>query len=244
MRLATLILSVVLAIATFCTIVVTDGPWVTAIRAALAVLLIAQAITGFFAIKSASKAAAEARLEINDVLAPLAAALKDIPLATAAKRRQDVVAFLAAAVAVCIQLSRGSKLRATFFEVVDRNGHRAFVPSRLSAGRGDPAVSEFVEGDSGEGDEVWEYARSGRPRLEPDIKRSPPSFMDTSRSRQYRSFITMPVLVNGEPAGLLTINSPKKKGLTKGDIVPMRVVADLCATAISANNGNCPDLGA
>lgn len=244
MRLTTLVLSILLAAATFATFVVTDGLPAIAVRGTLAAIVIAQGITAFLAIKSASKAAAEARLEINDVLAPLAAALKNISLATPALRRREVVSFLTAAVAVCIQLSEGSKLRATFFEVADRSGHQAFVPSKLSAGRGDPAVSEFVEGDGGEGDAVWEAARRGQSRLEPDIKRFPPQHMDTKRTRKYRSFITMPVLVGGKPTGLLTINSPQRRGLTEEDIVPMRVVADLCATAIAANNGKCPPLSA
>lgn len=102
----------------------------------------------------------------------------------------------------------------------------------------------FIEDDGGEGEEVWRYAREGLPRYESDIKKSPPPHMDTSRSRKYLSFITMPVMVGGKPVGLLTINSPKKKGLTGDDVVPMRVVAELCATAVAANNGECPSLGA
>lgn len=244
MRLTTLVLSILLAAATFATFVVTDGPSAIVVRGTLAAIVIMQGITAYLAIKSASKAATEARLEINDVLAPLAVALKGISLASTALRRREVVSFLTAAVAVCIQLSEGSKLRATFFEVVDRSGHRVFVPSSLSVGRGDPAVSEFVEGDGGEGDVVWEAARRGEPRLESDIKRFPPRHMDTKRTRMYRSFITMPVVVNGKPAGLLTINSPQRKGLSEEDIVPMRVVADLCAAAIAANGGKCPPLSA
>lgn len=244
MRLLVLVLSLLLAALTFGTVVITDGAWMIVVRLSLAVVLIAQAISTFLAIKSTSKASAEARLEINDVLAPLAAALKDIPLATTAKRRQNVVSFLTAATAVCIQLSDSSKLRATFFEVVDENGRRVFTPSRLSAGRGDRPMSKFVENDGGEGEEVWRYAREGKHRHEKDIKKSPPPHMDTIRPRKYRSFITMPVMVGGAPAGLLTINSPRKNGLTELDVVPMRVVSDLCAAAIAANQGRCPHIGA
>lgn len=245
MRLVVLILSIVLAALSVGALFVTTGPWVIAVRTAIFVVLVAQAVTGFLAIKSTSKAGAEARLEINDVLAPLTAALKIVPLEKPAnKRRQAVVSFLTAATAVCIQLAEGPKLRATFFEVVERDGGRAFAPTHLSVGRGDPPVSVFVEGDGGEGDEVWSYAREGWPRYEPDIKKSPTPHMDTSRPRKYRSFITMPVMVAGEPVGLLTINSPRKKGLTGDDVVPMRVVAELCATAVAANHGECPSLGA
>lgn len=244
MRLVVLLLSVLLAALSFGAFLVPTGPWAVAVRVAIFVVVVAQAITSYLAIKSTSKAGAEARLEINDVLAPLAVALKNIPLETTARRRRTVVSFLTAATAVCIQLAEGPKLRATFFEVVDRDGSRAFAPTHLSVGRGDPPVSVFVEGDGGEGEEVWSYAREGRPRYEPDIKKSPPPHMDTSRPRKYRSFITMPVMVAGEPVGLLTINSPRKKGLTGDDVVPMRVVAELCATAVAANNGVCPPLGA
>lgn len=244
MRLVVLLLSLVLAALSAGALFVTTGPWAITVRTAIFVVLAAQAVTGFLAIKSTSKAGAEARLEINDVLAPLTVALKNIPLESTARRRQAVVSFLTAATAVCIQLAEGPKLRATFFEVVDRDGSRAFAPTRLSVGRGDPPVSVFMEGDGGEGEEVWSYAREGWPRYEPNIKKSPPPHMDTSRPRKYRSFITMPVMVGGKPVGLLTINSPKKKGLTADDVVPMRVVAELCATAIGANHGECPSLGA
>lgn len=244
MRLVVLLLSVLLAALSLGVFLVPTGPWELATRVAIFVVVIAQAFTSYLAIKSTSKAGAEARLEINDVLAPLAAALKNVPLESTAKRRQAVVSFLTAATAVCIQLAEGPKLRATFFEVIDRDGRRAFAPTRLSAGRGDPPESVFVEGDGGEGEEVWRLARQGKPRYEPDIRKSPPPFMDTSRRRMYRSFITMPVMVGDEPVGLLTINSPRKKGLTQDDIVPLRVVADLCATAVAANHGECPPLGA
>lgn len=244
MRLAVLLLSIALAGLTFGAFFVTTGAWAIGVRGAVFLVVLVQGVLGYLAIKSASKAGAEARLEINDVLAPLTAALKNIPLEPTAKRRQAVVSFLTAATAVCIQLAEGPKLRATFFEVIAHGGHRAFAPTHLSVGRGDPPESVFVEGDGGEGEEVWRYARQGKPRYEPDIRKSPPPFMDTARSRKYRSFITMPVMVNDEPIGLLTINSPRKKGLTGDDVVPMRVVAELCATAVAANHGECPSLGA
>ena len=245
MRLADLLLSIALTGLTFTALFVTDGPWAIGVRAAVSVVAIAQGTLGYLAIKSASKAGAEARLEIKDVLAPLTAAVKNIPHErSSAKRRQPVVSFLTAATAFSIQLAEGPKLRATFFEVVDRDGRQAFAPTRLSSGRGDPPESVFVEGDGAEGDEVWLFAREGRPRYEPDIRRSPPPFMDTRRVREYRSFITMPVMVGDEPIGLLTINSPRMKGLTSDDVVALRVVAELYATAVAANHGECPSLAA
>lgn len=244
MRLLVLILSILLAVLSFLGFIWVDGTWAVVVRGAILVVVVAQAITTFLAIKSTSKAGADARLEINDVLAPLSAALKSIPLETPAKRRQSVASFLTAATSVSINLAKGPKLRATFFEVVVEDGQRIFVPTKLSVGRGDSPESKFVEGDGGEGEEVWRYAREGRPRYEPDIKKAPPQYMDMSRSRKYRSFITMPVMVDKTPIGLLTINSPRKKGLSEDDVVPMRLVAELCATAVAANNRECPPLGA
>lgn len=101
------------------------------------------------------------------------------------------------------------------------SGLRAFAPTRLSSGRGDPPESVFVEGDGGEGDEAWRLAREGKPLYEADIRRSHLRFMDTSQPRKYRSFITMPVLVGDEPVGLLTISSPREKGLPEDDVVPV-----------------------
>ncbi|NHU86438.1 hypothetical protein GWK18_12855 [Kocuria sp. JC486] len=85
MRLLLLVLSILLVALTFTTFVVEGRTWEISMRAAQAVVLIAQATAGYFAVKSTSKAGAEARLEINDVLAPLTATLKDIPLAPTAK---------------------------------------------------------------------------------------------------------------------------------------------------------------
>lgn len=214
------------------------------LRAALAVVAVAQGTAAFLAVKSASKASARARIKINDQLAPLIALLKLIPTAPAAQRRQNVSTFLAYVTAACISLAEGPRLRATFFEVVTVEGSRVFKPSILSYGRGDPPVSEFREGDDGEGDEVWNFAETGRHRHEPDIRKNPPAHMDSRRARTYRSFITVPVRVNQTPVGLLTINSPKKRGLTVEDVALMQIMADLCAAAIAANNGKCPPLGA
>ena len=143
MRLVVLLLSVLLAALSLGAFLVPTGPLAVAARVAIFVVVVAQAITSYLAIKSTSKAGAEARLEINDVLAPLAVALKNIPLETTARRRRSVVSFLTAATAVCIQLAEGPKLRATFFEVVDRDGSRAFAPTYLSVGRGDPPASRW-----------------------------------------------------------------------------------------------------
>ncbi|WP_396451974.1 hypothetical protein [Leucobacter aridicollis] len=82
-----------------------------------------------------------------------------------------------------IHLADEPTLRATFFEVVDQNGLRAVVPTRLTSGRGDVPVAQFVEGDVGEDDDVWSHALQGRERYESDVKKHPLRSMDVSRPR-------------------------------------------------------------
>ncbi len=104
-------------------------------------------------------------------------------LADCVRQAAPVISFLRTATAVSIHLADGPELRATFFEVVDQNGLRAVVPTPLTSGRGDVPVAQFVEGDGGEGDDVWGHALQGRERYESELKKHPLRSMDVSRPR-------------------------------------------------------------
>lgn len=57
----------------------------------------------------------------------------------------------------------------------------------------------------------------------PPVQDVPATVHGYLSSRKYQSFITMPELVD--------------------DVVPVRVVAELCTTAVAANNGECQPFG-
>lgn len=243
MRLAQLAISIILAVLTCVAFVVPTGVWAIALRIAICVTAVGQAVLVFCMVQSTAKTRAAMRVELQEQLAPLAAMLKLIPLAPAQDRHDRVSSFLSSATASCVNLSDEKKLRATYFEAAIDGGVRTFRPTTLSFGRGDKPVSTFAEGDGGEGESVWERAREGEYRHEVDIRRNPPPYMDTRRKRKYRSFITVPVLVSGDPVALLTMNSPRRNGLTSEDVVAMQMIADLCVAAIAADGGRTPTFG-
>lgn len=237
-----LALAVAIPILTYFAFSLSGEPAEALVRKALMVCAILQAVVGVISVVSTSRARADARIELNNKMAPLSAMLKYIPTYPSVERQSGVVSFLTFATATCLHLSDAPRMRATYFERFEQNGEVGFRPTGISPGRGDAPESIFKAGDGAEGDVVWKFARSGKGRFVPNIKKMPRGHIDLTRERHYKSFITTPVMVNGEPVGLLTINSPKKKGFKKHDMVAMQIVANLCATAIAGNDGKCPSL--
>ena len=91
---------------------------------------------------------------------------------------------------------------------------------------------------------MWDYARRGEARFVRDLELEDIPHIDRSRVRKYRTFITVPILLDEEPAGLLTINAPEPGDLAESDVVTMFAIADLIAAALRQVDGKFPSKGA
>lgn len=192
-------------------------------------------------IKSVRASRVDRTVEFNNVLAPLAKALARVAAAGSLKRRRPAsVAFLVNATNSCVGLTPAKLCRATFYSVAGEPGSRVFEPWE-TVGRSDPPFSRFRENDGGEGAEVWRVAKQGEYRFVEDTEREAIPHFDRTRARKYRTFITMPVMFDDAPVGLLTLNAPQPGDLTEDDVESMRFIADLAATAIGMAGGECPD---
>lgn len=194
-------------------------------------------------VKSVKASRVDRTVEINNVLAPLAKALARAAAADGIKRRRAAsVAFLVNATSSCVGLTPAKLCRATFYSTSGEPGNRVFEPWE-TVGRSDPPFSRFREDDDGEGAEVWRVAKKGDYRFVQDTAHEDIPHFDRTRPRKYRTFITMPVMFDDAPVGLLTLNAPQPGDLTADDVESMRFIADLAATAIGMAGGKCPDRG-
>lgn len=220
-----------------------DWRWLTGYIAIIALLALAQALLAQRGVKSAKQLKLERTVEVNHILAPLAGSLARITAATGKPvRRQAVSAFLADATAACVGLTPAERCRATFYSIEGEQSSRIFVPW-ATTGRSDPPFSRFREDDDGEGAEVWRVATSGQYAFVKDTRSERIPHFDRQRERRYRTFITVPVLLDEKVVGLLTLNAPEPDDLTRDDVETMRLVANLAAAAIGMAGGKCPTRG-
>lgn len=215
----------------------------TILCVAIGILAVVQGGLSIRSVKSAKASRVDRTVEINNVLAPLAKALARAAAADGAKRRRAAsVAFLVNATSSCVGLTPAKLCRATFYSITGEPRSRVFEPWE-TVGRSDPPFSRFREDDEGEGAEVWRVAKKGDYRFVQDTELEDIPHFDRARSRKYRTFITMPVMFDDAPVGLLTLNAPQPGDLTADDVESMRFIADLAATAIGMAGGECPDRG-
>jgi hypothetical protein len=93
--------------------------------------------------------------------------------------------------------------------------------------RTDEFTTGFVEG-SGVSENVCELIdHSDDAQLVTDIAVDAPAGFDTTQSRDYRSYVSVPVRAADVAFGMLTINSIEAAGFTEEDAAAMRVLARL-----------------
>lgn len=196
-------------------------------------LVVLQAILAARVANRARAAREELRIVVADQLAPLARRLSVMASRSKPDRRGMLTAFAQQSVVACTGLAdQADRARTSFMErkKLD-NGADAFVPTEWS-GRSDGPRSQFVYGADPESDEVWQRALDDQPTYYPDLDVAAPASWDKSKTRHYKTFITVPVRAGDELVGLLTINSPQAGDLTDSDVESMQLMAGLLGAAV------------
>lgn len=99
-------------------------------------------------------------------------------------------------------------------------------------GRSEDVPSSFLSNVPGRGVRVFEWLNSTnpKPKFVPDCsKEIDPSWAGTGNG--YRTFISVPIVANGRPLGMITVDSPQPGDLDETDIPLLQVLAHALATA-------------
>jgi len=218
--------------------------YVSVISIAMAGLL--QVVVGWLKSRATEAAETEALQALQHQIGPVAQKLGELAeIATPTKRRELYSALCMQVVAVAAALPTKQGVRASLYRVSDVGGSRAFVPHpAYSQGREDRPRTVFVEGRDAEGNAVWADAVQRRIKFCRDVDADPPPGYDPQIARAYRTFITAPIVVDGQPVGLLTNSATRPGDLTDQDERTMSVLAHLLAVAYVVSGRQWPSDGA
>ncbi len=171
--------------------------------------------------QSAKDIAEETRTVTNNAISyaftPLLATLADFVDATDPLTRARIKSELRTSTVYAASLAIGPDqgVRACLYEVDDPDAPRQLVWAHVYAGRGDEPKSTFTA-DTVRGDAALAMLRDNTHAFCADTESDPPPGWQ-EHPHVYRTFLAVPVLAQGRPLGMLTVDS-----LTAGDLRPER----------------------
>lgn len=122
------------------------------------------------------------------------------------------------------------KATANYFKYVKASGSTpAKLVSISSTAR--PPRTEFILDDSELGMALKDMLAKKRGWLCEDVDEDPPPGWDATKSRNYRTFISMTSQVGSEPEGMVTVDSDEPGELDESDLQLARMFATLIAIA-------------
>jgi GAF domain-containing protein len=169
------------------------------------------------------------RVALNDALDPIVGQIAQIAAAGSRREKRPLQDQI---LPMILNSASGvigpARARSCWFELEDGSPCR-LVP-KLHAGRAGPPSTVFVEGTQ-EGDAVFRILKSNQHRICEDLARDPPVGFDRTRSRDYRTFIAVPVVAGTTLFGMLTVDALLPGDLTEDDAALLRIFAGLLAAA-------------
>ena len=172
------------------------------------------------------------RIQIADVLRPLAETLAKMPSLSRTERRQQCESMKRGVVDAAAELLGPDRSRAGWFEYHDDRPPWLEPVAELRRGRADPQRTEFVQGTP-EGDSALELLESDTTRFCPDVDAEPPPGWDPEAHATYRTFISAGVVAEGRKFGMLTLDALEPGDLTENDVYAMSLLAKLLAAALA-----------
>jgi transcriptional regulator with GAF, ATPase, and Fis domain len=177
------------------------------------------------------RARAETRAAVNDALDPILRQLGDISAETDRAVREQLIAQ-----AVPFVLNAASNLigeersRSCWFELTDETPPR-LVPT-LHVGRTGSPTTTFVAGTPA-GDAAIGMVLAGENLLCRDIHDDPPPGWDSTKKRDYRTFISVSVIAGQNAYGMLTLDALEAGALTNDDLHVLNLMAAALAAALA-----------
>jgi hypothetical protein len=171
---------------------------------------------------------------VNDAIDPLIDKLGSLATSTPEYRIAGARALVTQALASATRVVGSGRRRACFFQLESHDGKRKLIPYEHTGRHGKPKTV-FVEGTEN-GDFVFNLLESDEPYFCPDIKTDPPRGSDNTRTRGYRTFISVPAGAGGESFGMVTIDAPSPGDLNERDIPLMMVFGSVIAVGVILAN--------
>lgn len=174
----------------------------------------------------------DTRIQIADVLRPLAETLAKMPFLSRAEKRQQCESMKRGVVDAVAELLGPERSRAGWFEYRDERIPRLLPVAELRRGRADPQRTEFVQGTL-EGDSALDLLENDTTRFCPDVKLEPPPGWSSELHSSYRTFIAAGVVAEGRKFGMLTLDALEPGDLTDNDVYSISLLAKLLAAALA-----------
>lgn len=174
----------------------------------------------------------ETRIQIADVLRPLAETLAKMPSLSRAEKRQQCESMKRGVVDAVAELLGPERSRAGWFEYRDERTAKLVPVAELRRGRADPQRTEFVQGTP-EGDSALELLDNDTTRFCPDVELEPPPGWSPELHSNYRTFIAAGVVAEGRKFGMLTLDALEPGDLTENDVYSISLLAKLLAAALA-----------
>lgn len=174
----------------------------------------------------------DTRIQIADVLRPLAETLAKMPSLSKSEKREQCESMKRGVVDAASELLGPDRARAGWFEYVDGKSPRLVPVAELRRGREDPQRTEFVQGTV-EGDAALALLDNDTTRFCSDVDTDPPPGWDSNNHPAYRTFISAGVVADGRKFGMLTLDALEPGDLTDNDVYAMSLLAKLLAAALA-----------
>jgi GAF domain-containing protein len=174
----------------------------------------------------------DTRIQIADVLRPLAETLAKMPSLSRAEKRQQCESMKRGVVDAVAELLGPDRARAGWFEYRDERPPRLVPVAELRRGRADPQRTEFIQGTL-EGDSALDLLEQDTTRFCPDVDLEPPPGWSSEAHSSYRTFIAAAVVAGGRKFGMLTLDALEPGDLTENDVYAVSLLAKLLAAALA-----------
>ncbi|WP_322919999.1 GAF domain-containing protein [Nocardioides renjunii] len=173
----------------------------------------------------------DTRATINDALDPVLRILGEISAERSKPAREQLIAQAIPFVLTAASNLIGSeRSRACWFELTD--GDPPSLVPRLAAGRSGSPTTTFTPGDPA-GEAAIAMVLRGENLLCPDIDTDPPPGWDTTKPRDYKTFISISVATADTAYGMLTLDALEAGALTNDDLHMLGLMASALAAALA-----------
>lgn len=176
----------------------------------------------------------QTRVAVNDALDPIVRLLGSLAVETDALRlvelRAEAVPLVLKTAAEFVGPDRS---RACWFRLVD-GPPRALEPTSFAGRAGSPST-RFVEGTPA-GDATIGLVLADEDYGCADVLADPPAGWDTTKTRDYRAFISVSVTAGDTALGMLTLDAVEHGTLDDDDVGLLRLMAGLLAVALGGGD--------
>ena len=177
------------------------------------------------------EARVETRVAMNDALDPILRLLGNLALETDEIARNQMRAqTIPLVLKTAAEFIGPDRSRACWFRLAP-GPPTQLIPEDFAGRAGSPTTT-FVEGTSA-GDAAIDMVLADKDHLCEDIVTDPPPGWDSTKERDYRSFVSVSVIAGDTAFGMLTLDAVEPNALDADDLGLLRLMAGVLAVAMA-----------